>query len=146
MNRKRFISIIIVVGVFGTCLVGISAMGQTEPQGGTNVLRRDMLALEEVFETIIDAVIFDNMELIEPFIPPYYIRREKFDEAISTGQKIELPKNQDRFEEFVKLDNEFRRKFGVLEKAVEAGKKKAVKDQIHKLFDSCVVCHERFRK
>jgi len=105
-----------------------------------------MLALEEAFETIIDAVIFDNMQLIEPFIPPFYLWRKKFDEAMGTGQKIELPKNQDRFEEFVKLDNEFLRKFGVLEKAAEAGKKKVVKDQIHKLFNDCVVCHERFRK
>ena len=146
MNRKRFNSIIILVGVFGTCLIGTSAMCQTESGGGMNVLRREMLALEEAFETIIDAVIFDNMQLIEPFIPPFHIGREKFDEAMSTGQKIELPKNQDRFEEFVKLDNEFRRKFEVLEKAAEAGKKKVVRDQIHKLFDACVVCHERFRK
>jgi cytochrome c556 len=146
MNCERSISIIIVVGVFGVCFVGNSAMGQTEPQGGMNVLRREMLALEEAFETIIDAVIFDNMQLIEPFMPPFHIAREKFDEAMSTGQKIELPKNQDRFEEFVKLDNKFRRKFEVLEKAAEAGKKKVVKDQIHELFDACVVCHERFRK
>ena len=146
MNCRRSISIIIVVGVFGVCFVGNSAMGQTEPQGGMNVLRGEMLALEEAFETIIDAVIFDNMQLIEPFIPPFHIGREKLDEAMRSGQKIELPKNQDRFEEFVKLDNEFRRKFEGLEKAAEAGKKKVVKDQIHKLFDACVVCHERFRK
>jgi cytochrome c553 len=146
MNLKKFILIMIVVGFLGICLIGTSAMSQTEPGGGMNPLRREMLALEEAFETIIDAVIFDNMQLIEPFIPPFHIAREKFDEAMSTGQKIELPKNQDRFEEFVKLDNEFRRKFEVLEKAAEAGKKKVVKDQIHELFDACVVCHERFRK
>ena len=146
MNLKKFILIIIVVGVFGVCFVGNSALGQTEPQGGMNVLRGEMLALEEAFETIIDAVIFDNMQLIEPFIPPFHIGREKLDEAMSTGQKIELPKNQDRFEEFVKLDNKFCKEFEALEKAAEAGKTKVVKDQIHKLFDACVVCHKRFRK
>ena len=146
MNLKKFILIIIVVGVFGVCFVGNSAMGQMESQGGMNVLRGEMMALEEAFETIIDAVIFDNMELIKPQIPPFHEARKMFEEAIRTGQKIELPKNQDWFEEFVKLDNKFRRKFEALEKAAEAGKKKVVKDQIHKLFDACVVCHERFRK
>jgi len=146
MNCERSISIIIVICVFGVCFLGNSALGQTEPQGGMYVLRREMLALEEAFETIIDAVIFDNMELIKPPIPSFHIEREKLDEAMSTGQKIELPKNQDRFEEFVKLDNKFCKEFEALEKAAEAGKTKVVKNQIHKLFDACVVCHKRFRK
>ena len=146
MNCKRSISIMIVVGFLGICLIGTSAMSQTEPGGGMNPLRREMLALEEAFETIIDAVIFENMELIKPQIPPFHEARKMFEEAIRAGQKIELPKNQDWFEEFVKLDNKFRRKFEALEKAAEAGKKKVVKDQTHKLFDACVVCHERFRK
>ena len=146
MDCQRFISIIIGVGVFGVCFVGNSPMGQTEPQAGMSVLRAEMLALEEAFETIMDAVIFDNMELIKPFLPPFHIAREKFNETMRTGQKIDLPKNQDRFEEFVKLDNNFFKKFEALEKSAEAGKKRMVKDHIHKLFDACVVCHERFRK
>ena len=146
MSPKGFISIIIVVGILGACFVGISAMGQTEPEGGMNVLRREMLALEEAFETIIDAVIFENMELIKPQIPPFHEARKKFEEAISTGQKIELPKNQDKFKNFVKLDNKFQKTFEALEEAAEKGQKEVVKDQIHKLFDACVVCHERFRK
>jgi cytochrome c556 len=146
MNCERSISIIIIIGVFGVCFVGNSAMGQTEPQGGMNVLRGEMLALEEVFETIIDAVIFENMELIKPQIPPFHEARKKFEEAISTGQKIELPKNQDKFKEFVKLDNKFHKDFEALEETSEKGQKEVVKDKTHKLFDACVVCHERFRK
>lgn len=146
MNLKRFIPIIIVVCVFGTCLVGISAMGQTEPKGGMHVLKEEMLALERAFEAIIDAVIFDNMGLIKPTIPPLRKAREKVEETISTGQKIKLPKNQGRFKEFVMLDDKFHEEFEALEKAAEGGKKKVVKDQTHKLFDACVVCHERFRK
>ena len=146
MNRKRFISIVIVVSVFGTCWVGISVMGQTEPKGGINVLRREMLALEEAFEIIIDAVIFENMELIKPQIPPFREARKMFEEAINAGEKIELPKNKDKFKEFVKLDNKFHKDFWALEEAAEKGQKEVVKNQIYKLFDSCVVCHERFRK
>jgi len=146
MSRKRFNLIIIFVSVFGTCLIGTSAVSQTEPGGGMAPLREEMLALEEVFEIIIDAVIFENMELIKPQIPPFREARKKFEEAISAGQKIELPKNKDKLKEFIKLDNKFQKKFKALEEAAEKGQKEVVKDQIHKLFDACVVCHERFRK
>jgi len=146
MNLKRFIPILIVVCVLGTCLVGISAMGQKEPKGGTQLLREEMTALEQAFGAIIDAVIFDNMGLIKPAIPPLRKAREKVEETISTGQKIKLPKNRGRFEEFVMLDDKFHEEFKALEKAAEAGEKKVVKDQTHKLFDACVVCHEKFRK
>jgi cytochrome c556 len=146
MDPKRFLQMILVWGVLGSCFIGISAMGQTEPKGGMNVLRREMLALEEVFETIIDAVIFENMELIKPQIPPFHEARKIFEEAINAGEKIELPKNQDKFKAFVKLDNKFQKKFEALEEAAEKGQKEVVKDQIHKLFDACVVCHEKFRK
>jgi len=146
MNCKRSISIMIVVGFLGTCLIAISAMGQTEPKGGMSVLKGEMLAREEAFETIIDAVIFNNMGLVKPSIPSFHKARVKFDEAMSTGQNVELPKNQDRFEEFVKLDDKFCKEFEALKKAAGAGKKKVVKDQTHKLYDACVVCHEKFRK
>ena len=86
------------------------------------------------------------MELIKPQIPPFHEARKNFEEAISTGQKIELPKNQDKFKGFVKLDNKFQKDFEALEEAAEKGQKQVVKDKIHKLFDACVFCHERFRK
>jgi len=147
INQKRLNSIIIiVVGFLGTWFMGTSAMSQTEPGGGMVPLRQEMLALEEVFEVIIDAVIFENMELIKPQIPPFHEARKKFEEAMSAGQKIELPKNQDKLKEFIKLDNKFQKKFEALEEAAEKVQKEVVKDHIHKLFDACVVCHERFRK
>jgi len=146
MNRKRFISTLIVLGVFATCLVGISALSQTKPEGGMNLLRQEMLALEEAFEAIIDAVIFDNMELIKPTIPPLQKAREQIEKAINAGEKIILPKNQNKFGEFIKLDNRFHKDFESLVKAAEKGHRRVAKDQTHKLLDACVVCHERFRK
>lgn len=147
MDCKGSISIIIVVGVLCTCLVRISAVGQTkEPKRGMSLLMEEMVALDETFEAIIDAVIFDNMELIKPTIRPLHKAREKVEKAINAGEKIILPKNQDKFEEFIKLDDKFHKDFEALEKAAEKGQKKVVKDQTHKLLDDCVVCHEGFRK
>jgi len=145
MNLRRFLPMIIVLGVLGTCSVGISAMSQANPEGGM-ILKEEMLALEQVFETIIDAVIFDNMELIKPQIPPFHEARKRVEEAISAGQKIQLPKNKNKFKEFVKLDDKFHKDLETLEEAAEKGQKGVVKDLTHKLFDACVACHERFRK
>ncbi len=145
MNSKRFISIIIAVGFLGICLIAISAMGQEELRTGM-ALREEMVALEEAFETIIDAVIFSNMELIKPAVVRFHRTRGRVEEAISSGPRIILPKNHDKFKEFVELDIKFYEDFETLEKAAGRGEKKVVKDQTHKLLDGCVVCHERFRK
>jgi cytochrome c556 len=145
MNCKRSISIIIVVGFLGTCLIAISAMGQANLRTAM-ALREEMVALEEAFETVIDAVIFSNMGMIKPAVVRFHKAREKVEEVISSGPRIILPKNHDKFEEFVELDIKFHEDFASLEKAAEKGQKKVVKDQTHKLLDGCVVCHERFRK
>ena len=145
MNCKRFISIIIVVSFLGTCLITISAMGQAKLSTGL-ALREEMVALEEAFETIIDAVIFSNMELIKPAVVRFDKAREKVEETIGSGPRIILPKNHDKFKEFVELDIKFHEDFEALEKATGKGQKKVVKDQTHKLLDGCVVCHERFRE
>jgi cytochrome c556 len=145
MNCKRFISIIIVVSFLGTCLITISAMGQAKLSRGL-ALREEMVALEEAFETIIDAVIFSNTELIKPAIIRFHKTREKVEMTIISEPGVILPKNQDKFKEFVELDIKFHEDLASLEKAAEKGQKKLAKDQTHKLLDGCVVCHERFRK
>ena len=145
MNYIRSISIIIVIGFLGTCLIAISAISQEEGRTGM-ALREEMVALEEAFETIIDAVIFSNMELIKPAVVRFHKARGRVEEAISLGPRIILPRNHDKFKEFVELDIKFYEDFETLEKAAGKGEKKVVKDQTHKLLDGCVVCHERFRK
>ena len=145
MNYIRSISIITVLGFWGICLMAISAMGQEERRTGM-ALREEMVALEEAFETIIDAVIFSNMELIKPAVVRFHKARGRVEKAISSGPRIILPKNHDKFKEFIELDFKFREDFEALEKAAGKGQKKVVKDQTHKLLDGCVVCHERFRR
>jgi len=146
MNLSKFI-LIIIVGVFGTCLIGTSTMSQTKSEGGMNLLfRREMWCLEEAFEAIIDGIIFDTMELIKPTIPPLHKAREKVETAMNAGEKIILPKNQDKFKEFIKLDDKFQKDFAALVKLAGKSHKEVVKDQTYKIMDACVVCHERFRK
>ena len=145
MNCKRSISIIIVVVFWGTCLIAISATGQANLRAGM-ALREEMVALEEAFATIIDAVLFSNMPLVKFAVVRFHKAREKVEEAIISGSRIILPKNHDQFKEFFELNIKFHEDLASLEKAAEKGQKKAVKKQTHKLLDGCVVCHERFKK
>jgi len=146
MKLKKFI-LIIIAGVFGTCLIATFALSQTKPEEGMNLLfRREMWCVEEAFEAVIDGIIFDTMELIKPTIVPLHKAREKVKTAINAGEKIILPKNQDKFGEFIKLDAAFHRDFEALLTVAGKGDKEVVKGQTFKILDSCVVCHERFRK
>jgi len=146
MKLKKSL-LFIIAGVFGTCLIATFAMSQTKTGEGMNLLfRREMWCLEEAFEAIIDGIIFDTMEMIKPTIPPLHKAREKVQNAINAGEKIILPKNQDKFREFIKLDAAFHRDFEALLTVAGKGDKQVVKDQMYKILNSCVVCHERFRK
>lgn len=145
MKHKRFILIILLAGVFSTFIIGISVMSQTKPKE-VNLVMEEMIALAPAFKTIIDAVVLGDMKMIKPALIGVHEARDKVEKAVKAGQKIDLPKNKDKFKEFVKLDDKFHEDFESLAKAAETGKKKLVKDQTHKLLDACVVCHERFRK
>ena len=106
--------LIIIAGVFGTCLIGTSAMSQSSSGGGMCPLRKEMLAIEEAFEAVIDALLFDNMEIIRPKIPPLHQAMERCEKAINAGEKINLPKNQHRFEEFIKSNDRFNKDLAAL--------------------------------
>ena len=146
MKHTKIVSIFVAAGILGACLIGVSALGQTKPKGEMNLVMEEMMALDPAFKTIIDAVVLGNMKIIKPALVEVHEAREEVEKAVKAGQKITLQKNQDRVKEFVELDDKFHEEFEALEKAAEAGNKKVVKDQIHKLLDACVVCHERFKK
>ena len=141
MKPKNFIPLIVLVGVLGASFVGISVRSQS-----VNLVKEEMLVLDPAFKKIIDAVALGNMKIIKPALTELHEAREEVEKAVKAGQKITLQKNQDQLKEFIELDDKFHEEFDALEKAAEAGNKKVVKDQTHKLLDACVVCHERFKK
>ncbi len=131
----------VLVSVLGGYFAGGSLRGQT-----VNLIKEEMLALDPAFKKIIDAVVLGDMKKIKPALKEVDEAREEVEKAVKGGQKIVLQKNQDRFKEFVELDDKFHEEVEALEKAAVAGDKKEVKNLTHKLLDACVVCHERFKK
>ena len=141
MERQKFISIILFSIFFGTLLIGISVRGQA-----VNLVKEEMIALDAAFKKIIDAVVLANMKIIKPALKEVHEAREEVERAVKAGQKITLQKNQDKFKEFVELDDKFHEEMEVLAKAAEEGNKNLVLKQTHRLLDACVVCHEGFKK
>ena len=145
MKQKKFIPIIAFISILSAFLIMTSVLSQTKP-GGVNLVKEEMLVLDPAFKKVIDAVVLGNMKIVKPALADLHEAREEVEKAVKVGQKITLQKNQDKLKEFIELDDKFHEEFEVLEKAAEAGNKKVVKDQTHKLLDACVVCHERFKK
>lgn len=146
MNTKNIFWRILFTGVLGTSFIATLSWSQPKAGGEVNLIMEEMTALDQVFKTIIDGVVLGDMERIKPAMMGVYEARERIERALKAGQKVILPKNQVQIREFIRLDDQFHLDLEDLTKAAETGQKKVVKNYAHKLLDSCVVCHEKFRK
>jgi hypothetical protein len=146
MEINNFIRIILITGVLGTAFFYTLAWSQAKPGAETNLILEEMAALDQAFKTIIDAVVLGDMQRITPALMGVTEARERVEKAVKAGQRILLPKNQSRFREFLKLDEQFHAELEELSKAAETGQKKVVKNYAHKLLDACIVCHEKYKK
>lgn len=146
MKIKNFIPLVLTAGVLGISFMGTLAWSQPKPGAKINFIMEEMTPLDAAFRTIIDAVVLGDMQMVEPALTRVYEARERVEKALKAGQTITLPKNQSQFRKFVELDDQFHDDLEKLAKAAKTGQKKVVKNYTHKLLDSCVVCHEKFRK
>ena len=71
---------------------------------------------------------------------------KQVEQAVKDKKKIALPRNQNKFKVFVKLDNRFHREVGALVIAAKKNRMWAVNRQAHNLLNMCVRCHDIFRK
>lgn len=109
-----------------------------------NPVKDEMVALNEAFKNLLDSILLNEPEKIELPFHNVHRAKEKTMAAVKKGE-VKLPKNNDKFKEFEKLDEKFHHD---LEKIIEAADKKDMKTltaRTHKLFDSCMECHTKFR-
>ncbi len=124
-------------------LVGVSFPPGARGEG--TLLREEMMALDSAFKTVLDAIVMEDLRLIQPALARYGEARGRLEGAERTGYRILLPKNQGRAADFFKLRDQFQIGLEELSKAAETGQKKVAKNSVHRLLDACVACHERFR-
>ena len=139
MKRWRFILGVIVAF---TLQHNAKAVAQ---ESKPNLIQEEMIAMNAAFINLIQALILNNPGTIEkPFVKVKEVR-EKVEEAVKKGEKLTLPKNQSKFKEFVRIDDEYHAELEKLLVAAKNKNMKIVKAQTHKLFNLCIYCHARFR-
>lgn len=117
-----------------------------EQQESRNLIREEMIALDSAFKVAMDAVVLNQPGRILPAFQETNALRVEVERAVKGGAKIELPRNQKRFREFVRMDNKFHQDLELLFKAAKKNNMGLVQRQTHRLLDACVRCHRIFRQ
>ena len=109
-----------------------------------DALKHEMSLLDKAFKNLIDSLLLDTPEAIEA--PFHDVHRAKMatEKALHAG-KVKLPKNGDKLDEFVALDEAFHRKLKRLLGAAGRKDRKGIKASAHDILGGCVQCHSRFR-
>lgn len=107
-------------------------------------VKEEMTALRTAFVALVDALLLNKFDAVEPAFHEVHNAREATEKAIEEG-KVELPKNQKRFKEFVKMDEEFHKEVEILLEAVNKSDANKIKQQTHRLLNACIACHKVFK-
>ena len=109
-----------------------------------NALIHEMRLLDKAFKNLIDSLLLDTPEAIEA--PFHDVHRAKMatEKALHAG-KVKLPKNGDKLDEFVEMDEAFHGKLKKLLGAAGKKDRKGIEASTHEILDSCVQCHSKFR-
>lgn len=107
-------------------------------------VKHEMRLLDGAFKNLLDAILLDKPETIEAPFHEVHSAKMETGKALRAG-KVKLPKNGDKLDEFVQMDEAFHDKLRKL--LVAAGRKdrKGIKASAHEILDGCVQCHNRFR-
>jgi len=132
--------------VFLFCFLLISISFAAEKQEADNLLLKEMAALDKAFKATLDAVILNQPGRVAPAYEEVEKIRKQMEQHILAGKKITLPKNQDLFKVFIRMDNRFHRDVEVLVEASVKGNMRTVQRQTYRLMQHCVKCHYLFRK
>lgn len=114
------------------------------PSGG-NPLKEEMIKLDAAFKEIVSAVSIGDGERVHKAIETLHGAKEKTQESLHTGA-IKPPKNANKMHLFEKMDNEFHERLESLASVAQKNDQKKMLALTKKLLDSCVGCHNTFRK
>ena len=138
--KRLFLGLTLILALTGTA---VSAEAPAKP--ATNPLKEEMWRLNAAFKGLIDALVLRKPgDIAGPF--EEVLKAKAATEAALEKGEIWLPRNNDRKEEFKKMDEEFH---GQIEKLIRLSKKgdmKGVQALTHRLLDGCVRCHNTFRR
>ena len=109
-----------------------------------NPVKNEMRLLDEAYKNLLDALLLDKPETIEGPFHAVHKAKMATEKALHEG-RVKLPKNGDKLDEFVRMDEAFHDKLKRLLEAARKKEKKAISDSTHEILDGCVQCHRMFR-
>ncbi|MBI5893343.1 MAG: cytochrome c [Deltaproteobacteria bacterium] len=124
-----------------TIFISAAAQGGEEAQ---NPVKQEMIALRTAFVALVDALLLNKLDAVEPAFHEVHKAREATEKAIEEG-KVKLPQNQKRFKEFVKMDEEFHKEIETLLGAVNKNDANKIKQTTHRMLNACIACHRIFK-
>ena len=134
-----------IVIAFAFLLSAILSVGPSSPSMATdNPLKEEMRLLDDAFKNLMDALILNKPGIIEEPFHAVHKAKEKTEAALHSG-KVKLPKNHEKLEDFVEMDEAFHEK---LKKLIGASRKRdmeKIKTITHDILDQCVECHEAYK-
>ena len=118
---------------------------ETPAKPAANPLKDEMWRLNAAFKGLIDAVVLRKPgDIAGPF--EEVLKAKAATEAALEKGEIWLPRNNERKEEFRKMDEAFHGQIEDLIKLSKKGDMKGVQALTHRLLDGCVRCHNTFRR
>lgn len=107
-------------------------------------LKHEMKLLDAAFKNLLDAILLDRPEIIEAPFHEVHMAKMETEKALHSG-KAKPPKNADKLEEFVEMDEAFHDKLRKLLGAAGKKDREGIKASAHEILDGCVQCHNMFR-
>ncbi|MBE9536422.1 MAG: cytochrome c [Proteobacteria bacterium] len=138
---KKSVCTIAMIGLLSASGQVLAAEGS---QPGDNAVQVEMRLLDKAFKNAVDGLLLNMPEIIEGPFHKVHKAKMNTEKAIKKGA-IKLPKNSDKLNEFVELDEAFHEKLVGLLKASRKKDMNAVKNSIHEIMDGCVQCHNKFK-
>jgi len=107
-------------------------------------VKHEMRLLDGAFKNLLDAILLDTPETIEAPFHEVHNAKMETGKALRAG-KIKLPKNGDKVDEFVQMDEAFHNKLRKLLGAARKKDRQGIKASAHEILDGCIQCHNKFR-
>lgn len=120
---------------------GVQAMAT---ESTNNAIKAEMILLDKAFKNAIDGLILNKPEIIEHPFHEVHAAKMATEKAIKKGD-VRLPKNGDKMEEFIQMDEVFHDKLRTLLRATRKKDMGEVKNAINDIMDGCVECHNKYR-
>ncbi len=139
--KRLFFALALILAFAGMAAAAEAPAGKP----AANPLKEEMWLLDTAYKGLIDAIVLRTPGAIAGPFEEVLKAKAKTEAALEKGT-VWLPKNNERKDEFKKMDEDYHRMIEDLIRLSKKGDMKGVQALSHRLLDGCVRCHNTFRR